>query len=71
MEAELAAAREALDRYRYAHAFGGGPDMRHRLEWAHSSDEGRFLTADQLAAIGKTFPNHVSLQSHRRTEEGT
>ena len=51
----------ALDRYRYAHQFAaadswnGGSDMRMRLEWAHSSDEGRHLTNNQIAAIGKLY----------------
>jgi hypothetical protein len=60
--------RGALNRYRYAHAFAGadswdgGSDMRRRLEWAHASDEGRFLTNDQIAAIGKTFPDRAALQ---------
>ena len=64
---EISRLREALNRYRYAHTFAGadswdgGPDMRRRLEWAHSSDEGRFLTADQIAAIGKTFPARAAL----------
>jgi hypothetical protein len=75
LRAELAAARqdaekmrEALNRYRYAHAFAGadswdgGSDMCRRLEWAHASDEGRFLTANQIAEIGKTFPDHAALQ---------
>ena len=65
--AELARLQEALNRYRYAHAFAGadswdgGPDMRRRLQWAHSSDEGRFLTEDQIAAIGKTFSDRAAL----------
>jgi hypothetical protein len=54
MRLENARLRNALDRYRYAR-MPGTSDMRRRLEWAHASDEGRFLTSDRIAEIGKTY----------------
>jgi DNA repair exonuclease SbcCD ATPase subunit len=58
---ELAAVREALDRYRYAVAFAcadawdGGADIRQRFAWARANDAEGHLSNNRVAEIGQTF----------------
>jgi hypothetical protein len=61
IEADLAAAREVIDRYRYAIAFAaadawdGGYDIRQRFEWARTNDPGGHMTNNRVAEIGRAF----------------